>query len=451
MNIEDDVFTRANPDPAKVEVSALEAILEEAATQQSDGVAVALGDTIVAEKYFGHTPALATIQSITKSVVSLEIGALIASGKIPSLDTPVSTYFTEWSSGDKAKVTMRNLLAHDELFGLRDDGSTLFEQPDALAYARAQSLVGKPVAGFAYSNVGSMLLGGIITQAGGNGADVLVRDQFLTPMGIKKWKWGKDPAGNVMTPGGLFLAPRDLLRLGRLVRDQGAWSAQSLVSAKWITDSTAAPSAKYECYALHWWLLRDGAPHEGSARRIDTRAVLSTSAREPHAQGERCRDGPPFLVHRWHEDLLREARARRSAKAVPRRRLTDHGRRRELAAGTHHQAERHLPGIRARGARVIARARVRIVEARSAAQVLGRRDGIDPAPSGGRAAHRYRPARRDRRCVVGPVERAAARDDATAEGPAFRIGDEVHGIGRWRRGVTPRDEDVARARDLRRG
>jgi len=252
----DDVFTRHNPDPARVDVAALEAILTEAAAQESDGVLVADGDTIVAEKYFGHTPGLATIQSITKSVASLAIGALVESGKIPSLEVPVSTYYPEWSSGDKALVTLRHVLEHTS--GLRDGATGLFDQPDTLAYARARGLSAKPGTVFAYANVGSMLLAGIIEQAAGIGADAYVRDRFFTPMGIVKWTWSKDAAGNVATPGGLFLAPRDLLRLGRLVRERGAWSGASLVSPAWIAESTATESRKYECYALHWWLLRDG-------------------------------------------------------------------------------------------------------------------------------------------------------------------------------------------------
>jgi CubicO group peptidase (beta-lactamase class C family) len=252
----DDVFSLANPDPATIDVDALLRILAEAETQKSDGVVIARGDVIVAEKYFGHDGARATVQSITKSVVSLAIGALLDDGKIPSLDVPVSKYFAEWATGEKAKVTLRHLMAHTS--GLQDDADGLFGAPDALVYARARPLATAPGASFAYSNVGTMLLGDIVKQAAGKAADAFVAERFFVPAGIIDWKWGKDPAGNVMTPGGLFLTPRDLLRLGRLVHDGGKWNGAALVSTSWISTSTSAPSGDYACYALLWWLIRDG-------------------------------------------------------------------------------------------------------------------------------------------------------------------------------------------------
>ncbi|GAC1351463.1 MAG: hypothetical protein NVS3B20_08230 [Polyangiales bacterium] len=265
---DDDVFTHANPAPSQLDVETLRRVLQEAELQKSDAVVIAVGDTIVAEKYFGHDPSAGTVQSITKSVVSLAIGALIDDGLIASLDAPVSIYFPEWAVGDKAKVTLRHLASHTS--GLRDDGSALFTQKDSLAYARAQGLSARPGTSFAYSNVGTMLLAGVIHQAAGMAADAFVDQRFFSPLGITQWKWEKDPAGNVDTPGGLFLTPRDLLRLGRLVREGGRWKDRVLVSAKWISESTtvpvsvSAPNNTYPCYSLLWWLLRDGCDASSS-------------------------------------------------------------------------------------------------------------------------------------------------------------------------------------------
>jgi CubicO group peptidase (beta-lactamase class C family) len=253
----DDVFTLANPDPAAVDVDALLKLLAEAESQKSESVVIARGDVIVAEKYFGHDGARATIQSVTKSVVSLALGALLDDGKISSLDVAVSKYFPEWATGEKAKVTLRQLMAHTS--GLQDDpNGGLFTASDSLAFARAQPLAAAPGAYFAYSNTGPVLLADIIKQAAGKPADAFVDERLFAPAGISDWRWAKDPAGNVSTAGGLFLAPRALLRLGRLVQAKGSWNGKALVSASWISTSTTAPSGDFACYALLWWLIRDG-------------------------------------------------------------------------------------------------------------------------------------------------------------------------------------------------
>lgn len=253
----DDVFTLANPDPASLDVDALLKLLAEAESQKSESVLIAQGDVIVAEKYFGHGGVRATIQSVTKSVVSLALGVLLDDGKIPSLDVAASKYFPEWATGEKAKVTLRHLMAHTS--GLQDDpAGGLFAAADSLAFARAQPLASAPGEYFAYSNTGTVLLADIIKQAAGKAADAFVAERFFAPAGISDWKWAKDPAGNVSTAGGLFLAPRALLRLGRLVHAKGSWSGKALVSASWIMTSTTAASSDFPCYALLWWLLRDG-------------------------------------------------------------------------------------------------------------------------------------------------------------------------------------------------
>ena len=251
----DDIFDVGAPDPKRVDVAALRQLIDTAKSYRSDGLLVALDDTIIVERYFDQPRGAHSVQSITKSVDGLAIGALIDSGRITSLDEPVGDFFPEWQMGEKAQVTLRNILTHTS--GLVDTDAAL-QADDVLAYARAMPLTHTPGTTFDYSNAAVELLSGIVVKAAGMDADQLVTNTFFTPMGITNYQWTTDGAGNVDTAGGLFMTPRELLRLGRLLRDGGEWSGQRLVSANWAAESESSQIAAAPCYGLLWWLERDG-------------------------------------------------------------------------------------------------------------------------------------------------------------------------------------------------
>ncbi|WP_201800640.1 serine hydrolase domain-containing protein [Myxococcus xanthus] len=90
---------------------------------------------IVGEWYFGGESHLIESMSATKSVVSMAIGMLIDEGKIPSVDTPVSTWFPEWKEGLKGQVTLRHLLSHTSGLAAQRTDMRLYEAKNFVRYA----------------------------------------------------------------------------------------------------------------------------------------------------------------------------------------------------------------------------------------------------------------------------------------------------------------------------
>ena len=78
--------------------------------------------------------------SATKSIVSLAIGRLIDSGKITSLDQPVSDFYPEWKQGRKKLITVRHLLNHTS--GIQNPPITteIYASPDFVQLALAAEL-----------------------------------------------------------------------------------------------------------------------------------------------------------------------------------------------------------------------------------------------------------------------------------------------------------------------
>jgi CubicO group peptidase (beta-lactamase class C family) len=252
-------FHRQNPDPTKLDVARLDALLAQAVAQGSDALVIAQDDVIIAEKYFGKGAHPATVMSVTKSIVSMAIGALIDEGKIPSVDEPISTYFPEWSTPPKNAATLRHLLT---MTGGVPETADFWNHDDLLAFAKSEPLAAVPGSAFEYSNASAMLFAGIISKAAGMSADAYVRQNFFTPIGITDATWDTDAAGNVQTPGGLFMTPLDMLRIGTLASHDGVWGSDRLLSSSWLHTSTANQTPLEACYGFLWWVVRPGCDGE---------------------------------------------------------------------------------------------------------------------------------------------------------------------------------------------
>lgn len=251
-------FPRAEPEAVGVERAALAALVAEAQNTHSNALLVIKDGRVIAERYFGHPiKQPLRINSVTKSIVSLAIGQLIEDGKIPSLNTPVSRWFPEWSGGQKAKITLRHILTHTSGLFHEESAAKLYQQPDVVGYARGLPVVDEPGKSFSYSNEAAALIPGIVLAASGKLLDIYLRDRLFKPLGIADYNWDRDVAGNVMAYGGLWLFPRDLARIGQLMLDSGRWNGKQLVPAAWVRACTSPARADLPDYGLYWWLYHD--------------------------------------------------------------------------------------------------------------------------------------------------------------------------------------------------
>ena len=239
--------------PSEVVRTALKAIDEGAQASHSDAVLVIRGDDVLLERYSKQGPRPIELMSATKSVVALAIGALIADGKIESLDTPVHRFFPEWKQGRKQQVTVRMLMDHSSgLQNLARPIEEIYPAEDVVQLALAAELSDDPGKHFSYNNKATNLLAGIIARASGEPMDVYVARRLLTPLGIHPGPWFKDKAGNPHVMAGLPLTARDAAAIGRLVLERGRAGDRELVPASYI-DAMLASSPLSAEVGLLWW------------------------------------------------------------------------------------------------------------------------------------------------------------------------------------------------------
>jgi CubicO group peptidase (beta-lactamase class C family) len=218
---------------------------------------------------------LHTLQSVTKTITSIVIGAAAQRGEFPSLDTPVVSFFdtTRVKNVDdrKRRLTIRHLMNMSGGFDWnenlpyadpRNDAVVMEASVDWITFTIDKPMAREPGTMFNYSSGESELLAHIFRRATGVDIEEYAARHLFTPLGITRWFWKRTPAGLVDTEGGLYLEATDLARIWYLFLRGGAWDGRRIVSADWVRASTtpaikAANRAGAPGYSLKWWLQPD--------------------------------------------------------------------------------------------------------------------------------------------------------------------------------------------------
>jgi len=240
---------------------------------------VARRGRLVVEEYFNGWSAERphTMQSVTKSVVSLLAGMAAKAGKL-SVDDAVTRFFPAYEpfanfDNRKAAMTLRDLLTMRTGLDWSEDpyaGSPLQRlnecRCDWLRFVLDWRMREAPGTRWEYVSGGVILAGGIVGAAAGMRLDQFASAQLFDPVGATGAYWISGlPDGLPHGGGGLFLRPRDAAKLGQLIVDQGRWQGRSIVDASWIRESTGRVAQGLRVWAGHsfdygylWWLTTDG-------------------------------------------------------------------------------------------------------------------------------------------------------------------------------------------------
>lgn len=137
----------------------------------------------------------------------------------------------------------------------------------------AQEMLRRPNRGpgqvFQYSDASTYVAMRMLGARVGDVRDWLL-PRLFDPLGIDNPQWHRCPLGWVVGGSGLQLRTGELARIGRLLRDRGAWQGRALVPARWVDRMHHAwvetgAGAPYERYGLGAW---DGP---GPCWRLDGR------------------------------------------------------------------------------------------------------------------------------------------------------------------------------------
>jgi CubicO group peptidase (beta-lactamase class C family) len=282
-----------------------------------------------------HRGELHTLQSITKTVVSITIGVALARGDFPDLDTPILRYFDEGKvahlDARKRRITIRHLLTmtaglewHEDLpFTDPANSANAMEASfDWAQYTIDRPMQHEPGTVFHYSSGAAQLLGHVFQRATGADVEEYAARYLFAPLGIDRFHWKRTPTGQADCEGGLYLRARDLAKLGLLFARNGAWEGRQLVTPEWVKASVApaatASAASGVKYGYLWWLFpyADGSRFAWCALGWGGQTLVVVPERDVVAvfTGWEILDEPPRLRPR----IVVERLARALAKERPR-------------------------------------------------------------------------------------------------------------------------------------
>jgi CubicO group peptidase (beta-lactamase class C family) len=234
-------------------------------------------ERLVMEEYFNLVTAATavTMQSVTKSVLSLAAGLAVDRGLMRVTD-PIVPLFPDYQpiaalDANKQAQTVRDLLMMRTGYDWSEQiyaASPLVRMNncfcDWIRFMLDYRMAEPPGSRFEYVSGGVILLGAAIGRAAGTRVDSFLESELFAPMEFANVRWERGlPNGLPHGGGGLFLRPRDLAKLGTLMATRGRWQGRQLISEAWIRESTQMTAVsrtlggRPASYGYLWWRFPD--------------------------------------------------------------------------------------------------------------------------------------------------------------------------------------------------
>ncbi len=232
---------------------------------------------------FYEGSSLHTLQSVTKSVTSAVVGIALYRKDLRDLNVRVMEFLGEAATDPrKQAVTVEHVLTMtvgndwDEssrpYWDAANPAAAMEKSIDWLRFVIDRPMLHEPGAFFSYSSGASLLLSAVLQKATGMTVERYAAKNLFEPLGIRKFHWARTPDGYSDTEGGLYLAPRDLAKLGLLYLRDGVWEGKRILPEGWVDASFRPavadtgrrvggdPAAPTWAYGYQWWLrlLRTG-------------------------------------------------------------------------------------------------------------------------------------------------------------------------------------------------
>jgi CubicO group peptidase (beta-lactamase class C family) len=233
------------------------------ARSDTDALTVMKGGKIVGDWFAPHMEfgARHIVFSISKSLTAILAGIVHGEGLLDP-QAPVTHSLPEAAGSAYGDATVRHVL--DMVVSI--DIEEAYTDPES-AYGRYRKatlwnpgggteslasflmtlprLAGEHGETFRYRSPNSDLLGLVIERATGRRIIDLMREKLWLPLGAKsEASVTVDREGTARTAGGMSVTPRDLARVGEMMRQGGMVDGRRVVAESWVRDTVGAGSAE---------------------------------------------------------------------------------------------------------------------------------------------------------------------------------------------------------------
>ena len=216
---------------------------------------VARGREVLVERYaFGRGPDHHYLSnSMAKSVLGLALGLARAEGRIASFDAPLQTWLPELQGTAYGRTSLRNLMRmgsgvrYHETYEPGDDSSRYrqaYVREGIVRAARAFDEREQPQGSrFNYASIETALAGAALQRALGESLAAYLTPRLWQAIGAAApADWQTDPLGLDLAHCCLFAQPRDWLRLGIVLANDGRRpdDGQAVIDREYLLEATDA-------------------------------------------------------------------------------------------------------------------------------------------------------------------------------------------------------------------
>ncbi|MEM6386807.1 MAG: serine hydrolase [Pseudomonadota bacterium] len=192
----------------------------------------------------GNLDSFANIKSVSKSVVALLLGTAFDRGELTTIDATIRELAPDLLPRDATPgagdITLQDLVTLRA--GLERTSGPNYgpwvNSSNWINYALTRPMITEPGSRMLYSTGSTHLLGAILTKVTGQSLLELARQRLGVPLDMEVPAWTRDPQGFYMGGNQMALRPSDMLKLAMLMRDNGQYEGQQVLSGNWIVAST---------------------------------------------------------------------------------------------------------------------------------------------------------------------------------------------------------------------
>ena len=265
---EDDGWKTASAKQAGLDLKPLAALVQQILDTKTDGFAtpyvqsllVARHGKLALEEYFYgfDRERVHDTRSSGKTLAGTLTGIALDHGARFKLDSSVVSLYPQYrdlANPDprKQKITVQDLLTMDSGLACddNDDASPGNEdtmqqqdkQQDWYRYILEVPMLDEPGDKKAvYCTAAINLLGGIVQSSTGMPLTEFFERFYAEPLQIHDYHMNLMPEGEAYMGGGIYLRPRDMLKLGQLYLDGGSWHGKRVLSKQWAVAATTQHS-----------------------------------------------------------------------------------------------------------------------------------------------------------------------------------------------------------------
>lgn len=234
---------------------------------------VVQNDSIQYEQYWDSysDTSISNSFSMAKSIISILVGIAKDEGKIRSLDQPVSDFIPSFQNGEKAKITIKNLLTMSSGSDWVESYSSplsitteAYYGDDLKKLIDGLSAKSKPGQFYDYKSGDTQILSFVLQKATGMTVSKYASEKLWKNIGAERpayWSLDKRE-GDEKAYCCFYSNARDFARIGKLYLNLGVWDSTQVVSAAYVKESLKPcllkdkkDSSIVDFYGYQWWLV----------------------------------------------------------------------------------------------------------------------------------------------------------------------------------------------------